>query len=56
MVLIKINPKELENWTTLDWDSLAIYLDSKFGKKFKNEIKSRLEMKFQTQNYGEKDD
>lgn len=49
LVPIKVNPKELEYWCTLDWDSLMIYLEKKFGKKFKNEIKRRLEMKFQAQ-------
>lgn len=53
---IKVHPKELEYWTTLDWDSFMIYLEKKFGKKFKNEIKRRLEMRFQAQNNGEKND
>ena len=43
MLPMKIHPKELEYWCTLDWDSLMIYLEKKFGEKYKNEIKKRLE-------------
>ena len=56
MVSIKVNPKELEYWTTSDWDSLMIYLEEKFGKKFKNKIKSRLEIRFQALIDDEKND
>ena len=40
---INVNRKELEYWCTLDWDPLMSYLEKKFGIKFKNEIKKRLE-------------
>jgi len=50
---IKVNSKELEYWCTLDWDSLMNYLEKKFGEKFKNKIKSRLQVVYRTRNIGE---
>jgi len=42
MKIIKADQKELEYWCTLDWDPLMSYLEKKFGKEYKNEIKKRL--------------
>jgi len=47
MKIMRVRPKELEYWCTLDWDPLMSYLEKKFGKKFKNEIKKRLENSIQ---------
>lgn len=45
---IKVDSKELEYWCTLDLDSLMSYLEKKFGDNFKNKIKSRLQVVYQT--------
>jgi len=39
---VKVDQKELKYWCTLDWDPLMSYLEKKFGKEYKNEIKIRL--------------
>ena len=44
MKVIKVPPKELEYWCTLDWDPLMSYLEKKYGTEYKNEIKKRLKI------------
>ena len=51
MKFSKLDPKEIEYMSTLDWESLMTYLEKKYGievkedfaNKFKNKIKNQLE-------------
>jgi hypothetical protein len=44
-----LDPREIEYMSTLDWKSLLIYLEKKYGIEFKEEFIEKLKNKIQNQ-------
>ena len=47
MKLTKLDPKELEYMSTLEWKPLMIYLEKKHGIAFRDEFVNKLKNKIQ---------
>ncbi len=45
----QLDPKEIEYISTLEWESLMIYLEKKYGIEFKEDVVTGLKNKIQNQ-------
>ena len=49
MKFSQLDPKEIEYMSTLEWGSLMIYLEKKYGIEFKEDFVTGLKNKIQNQ-------
>ena len=47
MKFSQLDPKEIEYMSTLEWESLMIYLEKKYGIEFKEDVVTGLKNKIQ---------
>ena len=45
----QLDPREIEYMSTLEWESLMIYLEKKYGIEFKEDVVTGLKNKIQNQ-------
>ncbi len=49
MKFSQLDPREIEYMSTLEWESLMIYLEKKYGIEFKEDVVTGLKNKIQNQ-------
>jgi len=49
MKFSKLDPKEIEHMSTLDWESLMIYLEKKYGMEVKEDFMNQFKNRIQNQ-------
>ncbi len=49
MKFSQLDPREIEYMSTLEWESLMIYLEKKYGIEFKEDFVTGLKNKIQNQ-------